>query len=74
MRVIGAIADRMLSMVAPKTTAAALCTSGWVDVNCYCRRVGPIEIQYKKSCWRNVQCAIGPCYGACFEVCECGSC
>lgn len=73
MRVIGVIADRMLSAVAPKTTAGALCYKGWIEVNCYCKLVNSIEMQYKKQCWQNSLCQLSLC-GSCSAKCECGSC
>lgn len=73
MRVIGAIADRMLSAVAPKTTAAALCTKGWIEVNCYCQKVGGFEMQFKKQCWQNSLCQLSFC-GGCSAKCDCGAC
>ena len=61
MRMIGTIADRMLGLVVPKTTAAGVCCDpGGGYESCGC---GAADFIYQKYCHADCQCRLvcGPC-------------
>ncbi|GAA0932476.1 hypothetical protein Vau01_111700 [Virgisporangium aurantiacum] len=48
-RIVGAVADRLLSFVAPKATAAALCPGCSLSCTTRCCQVG-FALRYVTSC------------------------
>lgn len=60
MRMIGAMADRVLSAVVPKTTAAACIDAGTFQELCYCSG----GWWYEKNC---VSTCYGPACGSCYR-------
>ena len=60
MRIVTGLADRMLSMVAPRATAAACCPPDPWLAECYCHN----HSIYAKRCSYNCACKVfcGTCY------------